>query len=109
VRARLGARLRQHLESGDILNQTFAKAFQKFDHFEMRDEASLIHWLSKIAEGQIRDAADEKDLGHPIDLAEMARLQQEATARTRGSAALPPFALDRLFGDGTLAGLGVPQ
>jgi len=58
VRARLGPRLRQHMESGDILQQTFAKAFEKFDHFEMRDEASLIHWLSKIAEGQIRDAAD---------------------------------------------------
>lgn len=58
VRARIGAGLRTHLESGDILQQTFAKAFEKFDRFEMRDEASLIHWLAQLAEGQIRDAVD---------------------------------------------------
>jgi RNA polymerase sigma-70 factor (ECF subfamily) len=58
VRARIGARLRRQLESGDILQQTFTKAFEKFADFEMRDEGSLVHWLSMIADRQIRDEAD---------------------------------------------------
>lgn len=58
VRARLGQKLRSNLDSGDILQQTFAKAFQIFDRFEMRHEGSFIHWLAEIAAGQIRDEAD---------------------------------------------------
>jgi RNA polymerase sigma-70 factor (ECF subfamily) len=59
VRARLGQRLRNHMESGDILQQTLIKAVEKFNDFEMRHEGSLIHWLAKIAEHQIRDAVDK--------------------------------------------------
>jgi RNA polymerase sigma-70 factor (ECF subfamily) len=58
VRARIGQQLRRRLETGDILQQTFAKAFEKFSAFEMRDEGSLVHWLSMIADRQIRDEAD---------------------------------------------------
>ena len=58
VRARLGQKLRASLDSGDVLQQTFFKAFQIFDRFEMRHEGSLIHWLAEIAAGQIRDEAD---------------------------------------------------
>jgi RNA polymerase sigma-70 factor (ECF subfamily) len=58
VRLRLGRKLRSALESGDILQETFAQAVQAFDGFEMRDEASLINWLSKLAERQIIAAAD---------------------------------------------------
>ena len=58
VRIRLGDRLRQRLDSGDILQETFAAAVRMFDRFEMRDDASLINWLAKIAERQISDAND---------------------------------------------------
>jgi len=58
VRARIGARLRMTLDSGDILQSTFAKAFQIFDRFEMRNEGSFIHWLCEIAVGQIHDQYD---------------------------------------------------
>jgi RNA polymerase sigma-70 factor (ECF subfamily) len=58
VRLRLGRKLRSALDSGDILQETFTQAVQAFDGFEMRDEASLIHWLSKLAERQIMAAAD---------------------------------------------------
>ncbi len=57
VRIRLGPRLRGMLESGDILQETFIGAVRGFERFELRDEASLINWLSKIAENQIRGAA----------------------------------------------------
>lgn len=58
VRMRLGKKLRRNLDSGDIVQQTFLAAIQQFDHFEMRDEASLINWLAKYAERQITDEAD---------------------------------------------------
>jgi len=58
VRLRLGRRLRSAVESGDILQETFAAAVRAFDSFEMRDEGSFIQWLSKLAERQIIAAAD---------------------------------------------------
>ena len=61
VRARIGARLRRRLESGDILQQTFKKAFERFDHFEMRHEGSFLNWLAEIATRQIHDEADKND------------------------------------------------
>jgi RNA polymerase sigma factor (sigma-70 family) len=57
VRVRLGKRLRRYLDSGDVLQQTFKVAVESFDRFDMLDEASLINWLSKLAEHQITDAA----------------------------------------------------
>lgn len=58
VRMRLGPDLRGALDSGDICQNTFIAAVQAFDRFEMKHERSLLHWLGKIAEHQIRDAAD---------------------------------------------------
>lgn len=58
VRLRLGAKLRQRVESEDIAQETFITAVRLLDNFEMRDEASLIHWLARIAERQITAAAD---------------------------------------------------
>ncbi len=58
VRARIGRKLREELETADILQPAFAKAFQNFDRFEMRDERSLLHWLAEYAHGQVHDAAD---------------------------------------------------
>jgi RNA polymerase sigma-70 factor (ECF subfamily) len=73
VRLRLGRKLRGALDSGDILQETFTQAVQAFDGFEMRDEASLIHWLSKLAERQIIAAADyhgakKRDKGREVRL-----------------------------------------
>lgn len=60
VRARLGRRLRRQIDSGDILQQTFATAFKTFDRFDVSDEASLIGWLARIAERQIHDEHDRQ-------------------------------------------------
>jgi len=57
VRVRLGERLREFLESGDIVQETFAQALASFDRFEVRDEARLLDWLARLAENRIRDAA----------------------------------------------------
>jgi RNA polymerase sigma-70 factor (ECF subfamily) len=58
VRLRLGARLREKVESVDILQETFLAAVRSLHSFEMREEASLIQWLSRLAERQIIAAAD---------------------------------------------------
>jgi len=57
VRLRMGRDLRRSVDSGDILQDTFIAAVRSFETFEVRDEASLINWLSKLAERQILTAA----------------------------------------------------
>jgi RNA polymerase sigma-70 factor (ECF subfamily) len=58
VRLRLGSKLREQVDSEDILQETFVTAVRLLESFEMRDEASLIHWLARLAERQIIAAAD---------------------------------------------------
>lgn len=58
VRLRLGRRLRERVDSEDVLQETFVAAVQNLERFEMREEASLIHWLARLAERQIIAAAD---------------------------------------------------
>lgn len=55
VSARLGSQMRVRVDSMDILQETFIYAVSHFDQFEMRDEASLIQWLAKIAENRVRE------------------------------------------------------
>jgi len=73
VRLRLGNRLREHLESADVLQGTFVAAVEDFERFEARDESSLIHWLAKLAEREILDAAryhgaQKRDAGRAVAL-----------------------------------------
>jgi RNA polymerase sigma-70 factor (ECF subfamily) len=58
IRLRLGRELRARMESRDILNATLLKAFQRIDQFDRSDGRSLMAWLSRIAENEIRDQAD---------------------------------------------------
>jgi RNA polymerase sigma-70 factor (ECF subfamily) len=75
VRIRLGTRIRTYLEAEDIIQETFIAAVKNFDRFEMRHEAALIAWLSRLAEHKIKEALDyhhalkrdrrrERALGH---------------------------------------------
>ena len=57
VRTRLGQELRAALESQDLIQETFLAAVEGFDRFELHGEASLVNWLARLAETQIRDAA----------------------------------------------------
>jgi RNA polymerase sigma-70 factor (subfamily 1) len=89
VRVRIGPKLRMRLESGDVLQQAFAKAFQIFDRFEIQDEGSFLHWLAEIATRQARDAAD----------------RENSKKRTPVAA---QFSLDEGFGDTSGAQFEVP-
>lgn len=73
IRLRMGRRLRSVLDSGDVLQETLLAAVKAFDRFEARDEASLVNWLSKLAERQIQGALDhhgaqKRDLARNVPL-----------------------------------------
>ena len=50
--------MRAHVESRDILNASLLKAFQHLDQFRRSDTRSLMAWLARIVENEIRDQAD---------------------------------------------------
>ena len=73
VRLRLGKNLLGVLDETDILQETFVAAIKAFKNFEVRNEASMINWLSRIAERKIRDAAKhhsarKRDHGHQVSM-----------------------------------------
>lgn len=58
VRARIGPKLRTRQDSMDIAQDAMIRVIQGLDQFEPQSEGALIHWISKLVENQIRDAAD---------------------------------------------------
>jgi len=56
----MGRGLRADADSIDLVQATFLKAIPLLSGFEVRHEAGLIHWLAKIAESEIRAAADRR-------------------------------------------------
>ena len=58
IRLRLGRELRSRLESRDILQATLLKSYEKLGEFRGSKARSLMAWLARIAEHQIRDSAD---------------------------------------------------
>jgi RNA polymerase sigma-70 factor (ECF subfamily) len=58
IRVRMGRDLRSRVESRDILQATLMKSFQRLAQFEGGDGATLMGWLARIAENEIRDQVD---------------------------------------------------
>ncbi|NJD10716.1 MAG: sigma-70 family RNA polymerase sigma factor [Gemmatimonadetes bacterium] len=58
IRLRMGRDLRLRVESRDILQATLLKSFQRIQQFEGDDGATLMGWLVRIAENEIRDQVD---------------------------------------------------
>lgn len=56
VRIRLSVNLRTRIESMDIVQETLSAAFQHINDLQPRSTASILQWLSRIAENRIRDA-----------------------------------------------------
>jgi RNA polymerase sigma-70 factor (ECF subfamily) len=66
--------MRAHVESRDILQAALLKSFQRLSQFEGGDGATLMGWMARIAENEIRDQADyqhrqrrDVDAAVPID------------------------------------------
>jgi RNA polymerase sigma-70 factor (ECF subfamily) len=58
IRLRLGRELREQLESRDILQDCLLAAFEHLEQLDGTDGRSLMAWLSRIAENEIRDQVD---------------------------------------------------
>jgi RNA polymerase sigma-70 factor (ECF subfamily) len=58
IRLRLGPELRGQVESRDVLQATLLKSFERIDQFEGSQGASLMAWMARIAENEIRDLVD---------------------------------------------------
>jgi RNA polymerase sigma-70 factor (ECF subfamily) len=58
IRLRLGPSLRAHLESRDVLQETWLKAIGRFEGFAGGGGSSFMAWLAQIAANEIRDRAD---------------------------------------------------
>ena len=58
IRLRLGPGLRAHLESRDVLQDTWLKALGHIQSFEGERTASFMAWMARIAANEIRDRAD---------------------------------------------------
>jgi RNA polymerase sigma-70 factor (ECF subfamily) len=58
IRLRLGRDLRARMESRDLLQTTLLKSYQKLGDFRGSETRSLVAWLARIAEHEIRDCAD---------------------------------------------------
>lgn len=58
VRLHMGPSLRARLESHDILQAALLRSFERLEQFDGQDSQSLMAWLARIAENEIRDRAD---------------------------------------------------
>ena len=60
VRIRLGADLRQRVESWDIVQEVMIDALRRVKSFDYRTEGAFLHLLNRVVENKIRDEADRQ-------------------------------------------------
>ncbi len=58
VRIRLGAKLRNKVESWDIVQEVMIDALRKVESFDFRTEGAFLKFLNQVVENRIRDEAD---------------------------------------------------
>ena len=107
IRLRMGPGLRARMESGDLLNATLFRAFRAFDRLDARNTPSLMAWLARVAESEIRDQADRvhaqrRDAGKDVAL-DAAVSELPARIRSQTSRLVLTEAQQRL--EGALADL----
>lgn len=73
VRRRMGAGLRQDLDSGDMVQEAMVEVLEGFERFEMRDETAFVRWLSTLVENRLRElarfhGAAKRDRGREVRL-----------------------------------------
>lgn len=73
VRIRLGSRLREQVESMDIVQQANMVVMRRLGELQVHDNASILKWLSQIVLNQIRDTyhyfeAERRDVDRVVNL-----------------------------------------
>jgi len=100
IRLRLGPALRSKVESGDVLQAVLARSWQRLEQFRGEDRDSLMAWLARIAENEVRDQAERlgrqrRDAAREVALADVADALP-ARVRTALSQAILDERLERL-------------
>lgn len=93
IRLRLGRELRSKLESRDILQATLIKSLDHLSDLKGHETRSLMAWLSRIAEHEIRDRADYYQRDRR-DAARELPLDDDAPVRALTRSALSRLILD---------------
>ena len=57
VHYKMSRQMRAQVEADDLLQETFLRAYRKFDQFSYRGPGSFMRWLARIAEHVIIDTA----------------------------------------------------
>ena len=73
VRARLGAELRQRVQSLDIVQEAMLDSLKNLEKFDYASEGAFLKWLTVIVENRIRDQRDyykaaRRDIGKECPL-----------------------------------------
>jgi RNA polymerase sigma-70 factor (ECF subfamily) len=84
IRVRLGRKLREHVESQDVLQDAYLAAHQAFDQFEYTDDGAFTRWLCRIIEHRLCDLNDH-----------FGALKRQAVEVPRSHPTGPLTALDR--------------
>lgn len=60
VGLRLGRALRQKIEVADLVQETYAAAWERLGAFEAREEGAFVRWLFALAGNAVRRAAEQQ-------------------------------------------------
>lgn len=93
IRLRMGRDLRARLESRDILQATFLKSLTHINQLEGTETGSLMAWLARIAENEIRDRVDFGQRQRR-DAAREVPIEDDAAFRASAHSALSEVILD---------------
>jgi RNA polymerase sigma-70 factor (ECF subfamily) len=93
IRLRMGRDLRARLESRDILQATFLKSLTHLNQLEGNETGSLMAWLARIAENEIRDRADFQQRQRR-DAAREVPIEDDEAFRASARSALSEVILD---------------
>jgi RNA polymerase sigma-70 factor (ECF subfamily) len=101
IRLRMGSSLRSRMESRDILQSCMMKAFEHLDQLRGESSETLMAWLARIAENEIRDQAEflgrrRRDAKRSVPLEEDGDRRLKARVRSQVSQVILSNELQRL-------------
>ncbi len=57
VRLSLGSKLKSQVESMDLVQEIMGRILKSYDKFEIREEASFVHWVRVLVQNEIKNQA----------------------------------------------------
>ncbi len=93
IRLRMGPSLRARLESRDVLQATMLTAFRRLPQLKGDTTSSLMAWLARIAENEIRDQAEfhgrqKRDMAREVPVGDSDSFLASATRSASSQIAL---------------------